>query len=687
MPERLTKRVLLIGWDAADWKIIHPLMEAGKLPVLQRLVEYGTSGKIATLQPILSPILWNSVATGKRADKHGILGFVEPIPDGTGVRAVSSTSRRAKALWNILSQNGMRSGVVNWYASQPAEPIHGTIFTNRFVSVLPEEPGKVPAHPLSVHPAELREEADDLRVHPNDLTLQQVLAFFPDKKPTDLEDPRLDALIRILAECSTTHNAATYLAARDDWDLLAVYYDTIDHIGHQFMEYHPPAMAHVSAEDAGLYGGLVNCIYRYHDMMLGRLLDMVGQETTVILLSDHGFYSDHLRPAVGEHSRDPAVKISVERNPTAWHRPQGVFVAAGDAIKRDELIHGTSLLDIAPTVLTLLGLPVPDDMDGVVLTRLFKETVEPERIVSYEDPHPEDGMHRDAPAEESDPWAAQQALRQLAELGYITLPDDGNMAKMVVDAEWDRRSSLSQVYFSTGRPAEALAILQGMLAEEDRPLLRSQIAFCLVALGQMDEAEEIMRHVHPEEAKTPLPRLIHGQIRLAQGRYEEAIAILEPLQSEELPLSHVHTVLGQAYLRRGLVTEAAAAFQKALDRDDENAEAHDGLGVTLRRQGRYEDAIYEHTRAVTLVHHRAQSHLNLGVALTMAEQYDWAIRAFSIAAEMAPRNPAPHRWLVFIYRRTRRAELARQHLTIAVDLRRQLNQEAEHHPAAVAGHG
>lgn len=676
MSKRLTQRVLLIGWDAADWHIINPLIEAGQMPVLEKFIEIGTSGKIATLQPITSPILWNSIATGKRADKHGILGFVEPLCDGSGVRAVSSTSRRAKALWNILSQNGMRSGVVNWYASQPAEPINGTIFTNRFVSILPEEPGKTLAHPFSVHPPELREGADDLRVHPHDLTLEQVLAFFPTRKPTDLDDPRLDALIRILAECTTAHNAATWLAVRDDWDFLAVYYDTIDHIGHQFMEYHPPAMEHVSAEDAELYGGMVNCVYRYHDMMLGRLLDMVGQETTVLLLSDHGFYSDHLRPAVNEHSRDPAVKISIERNPTAWHRPQGIFIAAGAAIKRDELIHGASLLDIAPTVLTLLGLPVPDDMDGVTLTRLFKEPIEPERIASYEDPHPQDGIHRDAPTEESDPWAARQALQQLAELGYISLPAGDDMTKMVTDAEWDRRSSLSQVYFSTGRPAEALAILQGMLREEDRPLLRSQIAICLISLGRTDEAEEVMRQVNPEEAKTPLPRLIHGQIRLAQGRFEEAIAILEPLQREELPLSHVHTVLGQAYLRRGLITEAATAFQKALDRDDENAEAHDGLGVTLRRQGRYEDAIYEHTRAVTLLHHRSQSHLNLGVALTMAEQYDWAIRAFLIASELAPRNPVPHRWLTYIYRRAKNdAERARHHLLTAVELRRRLNDE------------
>src|SRR2546429_6266279 len=103
MSERLAHRVLLIGWDAADWKIIEPLLEAGRMPALRSLIDHGVMGNLSTLKPILSPILWNSIATGKRADKHGILGFVEPNPQGTGIRTAASTSRKCKAIWNILS--------------------------------------------------------------------------------------------------------------------------------------------------------------------------------------------------------------------------------------------------------------------------------------------------------------------------------------------------------------------------------------------------------------------------------------------------------------------------------------------------------------------------------------------------------------------------------------------------------
>ena len=129
---------------------------------------------------------------------------------------------------------------------------------------------------------------------------------------------------------------ATHFAAEEDWDLLAIYYDAIDHAGHVFMEYHPPAMAHVSEEDAAAFGSVIAGIYRFHDMLLGRLLDFVGPDTTVIILSDHGFCHDQLRPKVREHFRDPSKKFGAEMNPVAWHRLQGVFVAAGQALKRDE---------------------------------------------------------------------------------------------------------------------------------------------------------------------------------------------------------------------------------------------------------------------------------------------------------------------------------------------------------------
>ena len=93
-----SRKVLLIGWDSADWKVIHPLLDAGKLPHLEQLVNGGVIGNLATLYPILSPMLWTSIGTGMRPFKHGIHGFAEPDPHTGGVRPISNLSRKTKAV-------------------------------------------------------------------------------------------------------------------------------------------------------------------------------------------------------------------------------------------------------------------------------------------------------------------------------------------------------------------------------------------------------------------------------------------------------------------------------------------------------------------------------------------------------------------------------------------------------------
>ena len=299
--------------------------------------------------------------------------------------------------------------------------------------------------------------------------------------------------------------------------------------------------------------------------------------------------------------------------------------------------------------------------------------MELERIPSYEPPHENDGIHRNVSAEETDPWATRQALEQLAALGYINLPESDKPQEAIDNTRRDRLNNLAQVYFSSGRLTETMEILQSLLAEKDDPHLRCRIALCLLGLGKIDEADALMTGISDDARKGPLVRLILGQIKLAQNRIDEALAFLEPLQDESFPLSYLHTILGQAYLRGRLFKNAEAAFRRAIERDDDNSEAHDGLGIALRRQGFYEDAVYEHTRAATLYHDRAQTHMNLGIALAMSQQFDWAISAFSVAAELAPESPLPHRWLTKLYRRVKKDDdKAREHARIWVQLRKRM---------------
>jgi predicted AlkP superfamily phosphohydrolase/phosphomutase len=91
-------RLLLVGWDAADWKLIDPLLAKGEMPHLARLLQQGVWGNLATIHPPLSPMVWTSIATGKRPGKHGIWGFTEPTPDGLSVRPISNLGRKTKVL-------------------------------------------------------------------------------------------------------------------------------------------------------------------------------------------------------------------------------------------------------------------------------------------------------------------------------------------------------------------------------------------------------------------------------------------------------------------------------------------------------------------------------------------------------------------------------------------------------------
>src|SRR4051812_42341493 len=175
-----TGRLLLVGWDAADWQMIEPLLEAGQMPHLNELIEGGVMGNIATLQPVISPMLWTSIATGKTADKHGILGFTERDAQSGEIRPASSLSRRTKAIWNIFQQAlGWRCHTVGWWASHPAEPLDGITVSNLFFRTRRVGPNawRVPQH--SIHPPGLEPEFGPLRMDYREVDEFLVLPFIP----------------------------------------------------------------------------------------------------------------------------------------------------------------------------------------------------------------------------------------------------------------------------------------------------------------------------------------------------------------------------------------------------------------------------------------------------------------------------------------------------------------------------
>ena len=683
MPEKLANKVLLIGWDAADWKIINPLLDQGLMPTLEDLVNHGVIGNLATLHPVLSPMLWNSIATGMRPERHGILGFTEPDPQTGRVRPVTSTSRKVKAIWNILTQCGYKTHVVGWFAGHPAEPINGISISDLYPYAVASLDKEWPLPRGAVQPESLRETFARLRMHPEEVTEAAILPVIPRAAEIDQEkDKRLESYAKVLSENCSIHNAATWILQNQTWDFMAVYYNAIDHFCHGFMHFHPPRMEGVPEDQFEIYKDVVNGAYRFHDMMLQTLVELAGPETTVILVSDHGFHSDHLRPrGIPSEPAGPAVQ----------HRNFGIVAMTGAHIKQDERIYGATLLDVTPTILTLFGLPVGADMDGRVLVQSFEEPPEINRIPSWEQEPGDCGMH---PADlRLDPVAAQAVLQRFVALGYIQ-PAGEDQAKAVEMAVREQHYNLARAYLDTRRYRDALPLLKELVKKWPEQVRFSQyLAQCYLAMRSHAEAKALLEQLisnpprpsakdEPQvpkseaEARGEIPKqrpwadLLMGIVHFEEGNMDEALASLLQAERSDPRLSDLHLHIGDVYLRQRRVDHAERAFERVLEIDRDSPAAYLGLAIVYLRKRRNEQAAEQALHAVGLQHFLPLGHFYLGVALARLGQQERAALAFETSLTMLPSLMVAHRWLATLYRQPGGdPEKAAQHNFIYLQMR------------------
>ena len=645
------RKVLIVGWDAADWKVMKPLMDQGHMPCVSQFVERGVMGNLATLKPVLSPMLWNSIATGKRPDKHGILGFTEFNPHLGQVSPSLSTSRKVKALWNMASQEGYKSHVVNWFASHPAEKINGICVTETY-SKPPKPNQSWVLSKDSIHPESHFEALNELRLHTKELDGDILQMFCPLAHKVDLEkDKRLEALAKQIVEALNVHTAATYVLENEEWDFAAIYYGAIDHFCHLFMNFHPPKRPDVTEEDYEIYHDVVNNCYRFHDVMLARLLELAGEDTTVIVCSDHGFRSDHLRP--------PYTPM-VPAGPAYWHRDQGVIMMAGPGIVEDELVHGATLLDIAPTVLSLLGLPVARDMDGRVLSEVLTSPDEVSFIESWETregDHP-NGMHPDnarMSVEDS-----QAILDQFVALGYIDPPDE-DKDKAAINAQREAKWNLAASFIDAGQIDQAIALL-AELADEypDRKDIVVTLANCLQGIGLLEEAKAISLAAMKHDVDAAAANHTLAEIALADGNAEEALKYLEQLPeldgesqqefSEFYQLGRALTLAG-TYRKLRQWDKALENFLKVLELDPDHVRAVHGACEIFLKLKRNDEALDYALRAVELEYRSFLGHHLLGVAFARHEEWQRSMQACLVALRFRPGQIATMKILALCYKK------------------------------------
>ncbi len=504
----------------------------------------------------------------------------------------------------------------------------------------------------SVQPPGLAEILAELRVHPCEVEGDMLLPFIPRAAELDQSHPavqhRLGVLMRRLAETISVHAAATELLETQPWDFGAVYYECIDAICHEFMSFHAPALPGVPPEEAAVYGEVVNRVYRYHDAMLGRLVELAGPTARVMVLSDHGFESGPRRPP-----------SPVE--PARWHRAQGVFVAHGPGIRADGTVEGATLLDIAPTVLAAFGLPIGEDMAGKPLVQVFAEPPEISRVASWEAVSGEDGRLPATAGGEEDPAVAQAVLAQFVALGYLDAPGEDAL-RAVAQAEAEADFNLAASLLEGGRAPEAKDILAALTTRHpgERRYWHALSSACFAA-GAAGEAAPCLAALERLEPDGPATLVLRGLLAWAREDFAGSAAAFAAAEKLVPDDPQTLTYLGRLSLRQRRWAEAERRFQRALALDPDLAEAHYGLSVALPRQDRVEAGIDHALRAVGLRHDFPEAHFQLGAILSRLGWFERAAQAFEMTLRQRPGFVLAHRYLARIYARIGRETLARQH--------------------------
>jgi predicted AlkP superfamily pyrophosphatase or phosphodiesterase len=183
-------RVIVVGLDGMDPQAVDLLMSEGKMPNFARMRRGGAYGRLESRKPLLSPVVWTTVATGKTPDLHGIGHFVAVNEKTGGQLPATSQMRAVKALWNILSDAGREVAVVGWWATWPAEAVRGAVVSDHtcYHFLFEEGFGGATDSAGIVHPPALLSEIQSMVRRPEMVTHAQ-LARFVDVKAEELERP------------------------------------------------------------------------------------------------------------------------------------------------------------------------------------------------------------------------------------------------------------------------------------------------------------------------------------------------------------------------------------------------------------------------------------------------------------------------------------------------------------------
>ena len=361
---RQGSRIWLLLVDGASLDYIYPRVASGRLPNFGRLLDSGALMDLATIRPTQPGPVWTAVATGMFPVKNGVRSAasyfargddrpVDLLPDHCFSHVLvrlgvvrdepsSSADWRARPLWSILGDYGISTGVVRWPLTYPAQPIDGFLITDRFhqmVGSMFEFDGRA-AYPADVVP--LAREA------------------FEAADPSRPWDEAYDGARRAVAEAHPVR-------------VSAMRYEALDTAAHHSQQ----ASSFGSPEPNPQQADALDRAYASVDREIGSAMERLTAGDLLLVISGFGMRPvNPLKHFAARLLRDPDVSATHEDG------PDGFLIAYGTAVAPGRKPRG-SIVDVTPTVLYFLGVPIGRDMDGYARADLFAPSFTAERPITF----------------------------------------------------------------------------------------------------------------------------------------------------------------------------------------------------------------------------------------------------------------------------------------------------------------
>jgi tetratricopeptide (TPR) repeat protein len=573
MTYRAGRPLLLVNIEGASWHKLHNLLDAGLLPNLAELVRTGSMGNVRTGPPLDPALVWNSLVTGQPAAVHGIASTTLK----SGGPALSS-DRRAPTVWDIASAEGITSAAVGGWTTHYSGERNTCIVSEFFGS--PDLAKSKTAIEESVVPAAIRDTIAECWVRPEEIDADTIEWFVSDWLQVDQDsDPRLAMIGNALALTLSRHVAFSWLLEHRSPRLAVVNYSLVDEIGRLFAPFDKPESPHIPAEQAQLFGDVVDRAYQLVDLFLGRLLELTDEDAHVLVTSMHGH-----RPLKAEESLQSWFLADRESRAGG----DGFLILSGAQAQRDALIFGCSVLDIVPTALHLLGLSHARDMPGRVLAEALTQPPTTEPVRSWQHHLPVSFEGRSALDGLSERSGLKQVFGSLGVLGDSAAPGKraGGSAH---DAKW--RWNYARACMQSGHVLNALPELE-YLAEQypEHPPFQVTLLNCQLALGLVQEAQQVAEELREYAPDKAIGYLSLARVAHAAGRYEESLSALKEAEEQGAGGMAVNLYAGLAYSRLRRWPEAIAAYDRVLANQQDSSEAWRGKARALLGMKQFDQA-------------------------------------------------------------------------------------------------